>query len=1017
MADIEERNDSIDISASPAIGSGGGEEQHMPTTTPSSSPPPTMSSSTGNLSSPRHSSSSGRRSNGLVSKGMLTDDQIDLVLQDLAAGEQATLLGAGLGKQTWSRYLVENYLRHYGWYNPNRDDPDAPSLSKGWAYFEFFTLPRRFAGGRGFGNKAIRAPPGEAKNTSLYNWFMTPQESLSDWGIGMVMYFSSLSAVFVIFILAGTLNVANILYYSSDEYDPGPDGSGGRGKLDLVNMLQFSAVCTAREWVVCSEGCDENVDKWNSFFTKSYYGTAAAANEEEEVVLINRTTCHPMQLRQGMIDYGTLMLLIVCMSLYMWYLKRREVRFDEDNTSAADYSVVVHNPPPDAVDPDEWRDFFDRYSEKSVTLCTVALNNESLLKKLVQRRRDIKSLNRRLPVASELDFEDERGVDAIVEGAKRQRLAEENEKNCLSKLFGRVFVPAFRRLGLSSPPEDVLWKRIKDATEEIRKLQRQEYKAAAVYVTFETEEGQRTALAALSASQLSVITNTALDIDPSSLFRGKVLRVEEASEPNAVRWLDLYYGRLSIYLRLLATFGITCGLVVLSAYILQLSRLRVNTILFAVILSTFNSIVPMIVRILVSYEKHYGEGSLQASLYLKITFFRWVNTAIITRIITPFLATLGEEKIDLINTINSLMISEMITSPLLRYLDFMTILNRHYFAPRAKTEEEMFACFKGGWYNLAERFTDFTKVLLLCTFYSTFYPLIYFFGAGVILAQYWMDKFLLLRSWQRCPYFGPEAAKFSRTYFNTAAILLGAISSGYAIASSPFTYLCSCGDNNKECNMPGTEYNNVQLLDSTVTTIETSAEPFYFCNQQVLDIGFPPVPDKQGSNKWMTDGQETVSRIYGWTCVVLLALYVVGVLGQGIIRAVLSLVKGVYKPAGCNQHKDFSSGIGLESFGYIPQMEVPGFHFPLLATNIDDIDVQLIGWKDPNRNNEIDPHRNYDNHNMIFDVPHETLHRSRNTALDSSKPREERKGRPIFSVVKHYPPEWALRLKENNQRL
>ena len=148
----------------------------------------------------------------------------------------------------------------------------------------------------------------------------------------------------------------------------------------------------------------------------------------------------------------------------------------------------------------------------------------------------------------------------------------------------------------------------------------------------------------------------------------------------------------------------------------------------------------------------------------------------------------------------------MITSPLLRYLDFMTILNRHYFAPRAKTEEEMFACFKGGWYNLAERFTDFTKVLLLCTFYSTFYPLIYFFGAGVILAQYWMDKFLLLvrlqcspfsflsctllralsmscfhndaqRSWQRCPYFGPEAAKFSRTYFNTAAILLGAISS------------------------------------------------------------------------------------------------------------------------------------------------------------------------------------------------------------------------------------------------
>ena len=101
-----------------------------------------------------------------------------LVLQDLAAEDKrATLLGAGLGKQTWSRYLVENYLQHYKWYNPNRDNPDAPSLSKGWAYFEHFTLPRRFESKSG--GHHIRAPPGEAKHTKLYSAFMTPQESLS----------------------------------------------------------------------------------------------------------------------------------------------------------------------------------------------------------------------------------------------------------------------------------------------------------------------------------------------------------------------------------------------------------------------------------------------------------------------------------------------------------------------------------------------------------------------------------------------------------------------------------------------------------------------------------------------------------------------------------------------------------------------------------------------------------------------------------------------------------------------
>ncbi len=98
------------------------------------------------------------------------------------------------------------------------------------------------------------------------------------------------------------------------------------------------------------------------------------------------------------------------------------------------------------------------------------------------------------------------------------------------------------------------------------------------------------------------------------------------------------------------------------------------------------------------------------------------------------------------HTVNSLMISEMVVSPMLRYFDTSTILERHYFAPRAKTEDELLSYFNGGWYNLAERFTDFTNILLLCTFYSAFYPLMYFLGAGILFFQYWMDKFLLLVS-------------------------------------------------------------------------------------------------------------------------------------------------------------------------------------------------------------------------------------------------------------------------------
>ena len=75
------------------------------------------------------------------------------------------------------------------------------------------------------------------------------------------------------------------------------------------------------------------------------------------------------------------------------------------------------------------------------------------------------------------------------------------------------------------------------------------------------------------------------------------------------------------------------------------------------------------------------------------------------------------------------------SSPLLRYLDPFVILDRHYFAPRAKSDEELYFCFRGGWYNLSERFTDFTKVLLLCTFYSVFMPMIWWLGAAILFFQ------------------------------------------------------------------------------------------------------------------------------------------------------------------------------------------------------------------------------------------------------------------------------------------
>jgi len=51
----------------------------------------------------------------------------------------------------------------------------------------------------------------------------------------------------------------------------------------------------------------------------------------------------------------------------------------------------------------------------------------------------------------------------------------------------------------------------------------------------------------------------------------------------------------------------------------------------------------------------------------------------------------------------------------------------------------------------------------------------------------------------------------------------------------------------------------------------------------------------------------------------------------------------------------------IPASGYVPQVRVLGFTFPLLMCDIDEIDLGMIGWKDPEQS--------YDMNNMFFDIP------------------------------------------------
>lgn len=116
---------------------------------------------------------------------------------------------------------------------------------------------------------------------------------------------------------------------------------------------------------------------------------------------------------------------------------------------------------------------------------------------------------------------------------------------------------------------------------------------------------------------------------------------------------------------------------------------------------------------LVNFESHPSEERLQTSLYLKVAAFRFINTAIIVTLVTPFSSTLGSGTDDLIDGVKDIFVAEIVFSGIIKFVDPSGLFQRHYLAPRAQSQEEMNSYMKGEEWYLAERFTNMSKRKIL----------------------------------------------------------------------------------------------------------------------------------------------------------------------------------------------------------------------------------------------------------------------------------------------------------------
>lgn len=687
-----------------------------------------------------------------------------------------------------------------------------------------------------------RAKPGEFNlPTRLYSPLFTPLSQFGDFGIGVGLYFSSLRVVAFITLIAGCINLPNILYYASDAYSNSQPG---------VNyLLKGSAICTEHVWVPCPT-C--NISKF--YYSRSRVaGTATVTSDGElqTLVFALKNACDGAPFRVGIMNMASLGFIILSFGALSLYQRQKQITYDEREQTAQDYSIEVFNPPADATEPEEWKEFFESRFGGHLTCCTVTIDNDLLVKALAERR----------DVLSDIEemIDDDVNLSTLTLSQRAAKIE-----------HGRLFLGRIQSILSPGVPE--LVDRLTVLNARIQGLVQQEYRATRVFCTFETEATQRQVLSGMTVGAMTAMRNNTHRINPNLLFRGEhVLLVREAEEPCAIRWMDLDESWCSKIKQL--TFSTTISLAIIVAVAIIVYFCRLNGIMYAALaISVANAIFPMIAKVITHFESHASEAGKQISLYIKIAIFRWVITAIVITIITPFTSTITDGPEHLLQSVYIIFFADLVTSNVLQLADPVSNFNRHFLAPRARSQERMNLLMSGTEYSIAERYTNMSKTLFLTFYYCAIYPGAFFLCATTLFVSFYVDKFSLMRTWKPAPMLGPYVAMFSRIYLMSSAIAAMGIVSSYWYSGFPFDNLCS------ENISHSAYYGNWIITDGegqeSTAVIEPGMRSYYFCNQFIgpgPQFSFPAIPPSGAI--WMTSEQMQLTEIYGWVSVGVLALF------------------------------------------------------------------------------------------------------------------------------------------------
>ena len=581
-----------------------------------------------------------------------------------------------------------------GYEKPNREDAQKFFLS---------TLPRRIVDPTQRTGHRL-AKPGELKDSAGNQSYLYPlstkDDALSEFGIGVGLYFQTVKALCAVLLLCACFCLIALTYNSRFNPD------------DTIFQLEGSV-----------------------------YGATRGDLEMNH---------------QGVSDIMCCIVICVFTVLSKFMEKKIVTKIDVSQQTTQDYSVECTNPPLNCLDIDVYYNFFNKFGE--VVLVTIATTNGALLKALADRKVVESTLQGLISCADE----DIKSTSEFAKNDSTTDDASDDRRSSIeihSEKYANVQLSFLQRIGLK-PTIQSCFQQLKRITIDIDQLSTQEYEPWRVFVTFNNEHAQRNCLSKTSVGKFSVFMNKVENQDV--LLYGKTLNIVEASEPNDVIYESSHRSFIYRLTSWLVSY-FCCGLFLVGSFFV-IEKLSGNgNVLVAIFIAIVNALLPAIIKIMTqSVEVHITERDVQKSMLLKLVIGRCINSAILIYVATKYDETFGEGS--LLQMQNILIADAITTPfiRLLNIYDLtMRYLIVPY---SASTQQEYNAAWQGAEWNLAERYTDILKTVFVGLFFMVPLPSGLFISSFAMLTTYLVDKYSLFRLWQRNPSIDHSLGTISRYF-------------------------------------------------------------------------------------------------------------------------------------------------------------------------------------------------------------------------------------------------------------